>query len=143
AAAPLPRLAPRSIAPLPVARGARVRALPARGTRMSLRAKLTLMFFGALQVTFLTAVGAFWAVQSWQLLTDDLTLIHAQNVRLERVLDDPRADGAVGGLHNHAQSLAEAELIDTLDVARNDPGRVAEAAQRLKGYYRGEVKRLR
>jgi len=54
---------------------------------MTLRSKLTLMFFGALQVTFLTAVGTFWAVQSWQLLTDDLTLIHEQNVRLEHVLE--------------------------------------------------------
>jgi signal transduction histidine kinase len=110
---------------------------------MSLRGKLTLMFFGALQVTFLTAVGAFWAVQSWQLLTDDLTLIHAQNVRLEHVLDDPRADAAVRGLHHHAQTLEEAELIDALDAARTTAGNVTEAAQRLKTYYHGEVKRLR
>ena len=30
---------------------------------MTLRAKLTLMFLGALQVTFFTAIGTFWAVQ--------------------------------------------------------------------------------
>ena len=110
---------------------------------MSLRGKLTLMFLGALQVTFLTALGAFFAVQSWQLLTDDLTLIHAQNVRLERVLDDPRAGAPLRGLRHHAQTLEEAELIDALDAARNGGGSVAEPAQRLKSYYHGEVKRLR
>src|SRR2546422_8264038 len=30
-----------------------------------------------------TTLFRSWAVQSWQLLTDDLTLIHEQNVRLE------------------------------------------------------------
>ena len=42
---------------------------------MTLRSKLTVLFFAALQVTFLTAVGTFWAVQSWQLLTDDLNRV--------------------------------------------------------------------
>jgi signal transduction histidine kinase len=55
---------------------------------MSLRAKLGILFLGALQVTFLTAVAAFWAVQSWQLLTDDLTMIHEQNLRLDRTLEE-------------------------------------------------------
>ena len=110
---------------------------------MSLRGKLTLMFFGALQVTFLTAVGAFWAVQSWQVLTDDLTLIHAQNVRLERILDGPRDAASVRGLRRHAQTLEEAELADALAGAFAGAGNVTDAAQRLKRYYHGEVSRLR
>ena len=85
---------------------------------MTLRSKLTLMFFGALQVTFLTAVGTFWAVQSWQLLTDDLALVHEQNLRLERALEGsaagtepvalaarPRAAAAFRSLRDHAQTL--------------------------------------
>jgi len=113
---------------------------------MSLRAKLSLMFFGALQVTFLTAVGAFWAVQSWQLLTDDLTLIHAQNARLEQVLDaatqGPRAAAAVRALRAHAQRYEEAELADALAAALAGGGSVVEPAQRLKKYYHAEVRRL-
>jgi two-component system, NtrC family, sensor histidine kinase HydH len=110
---------------------------------MSLRGKLTLMFFGALQVTFLTAVAAFWAVQSWQLLTDDLTLIHAQNVRLEHVEDDPAAEASIRVLRRHAQTLEEANLIDALASARDRPGGVPEAAQHLKKYYHAEVNQLR
>src|SRR4030095_9163042 len=102
---------------------------------MTLRSKLTVMFFGALQVTFLTAVGTFWAVQSWQLLTDDLTLIHDQNQRLERVLDRSRP-GALRALRPHAQTLEEVELVDAL-------GTNGDAGQRLKKFYQAQVNRLR
>jgi signal transduction histidine kinase len=120
---------------------------------MTLRSKLTLMFLGALQVTFLTAVGTFWAVQSWQLLTDDLTLIHDQNLRLERALEGaPPAEGAtirgatyVRSLRRHAQNLAEANLVDAFDAAlrAGDPPATFSAAQRLKRYYHAQVRRLR
>jgi len=103
---------------------------------MTLRSKLTVLFFAALQVTFLTAVGTFWAVQSWQLLTDDLTLIHDQNLRLERAVDGGRP-AALRALRHHAQSLEEVELVDAL--AKNP----AEGAQRLKKFYHAEVNRLR
>jgi two-component system sensor histidine kinase AtoS len=112
---------------------------------MSLRAKLTLMFFGALQVTFLTAVGAFWAMQSWQLLADDLTLIHAQNVRLEQLVDvapDRRAESFLHALRRHAQTLEEAKLVDGVRAALAGGTSLAEPAQRLKRYYHGEVRRL-
>jgi signal transduction histidine kinase len=119
---------------------------------MTLRSKLTLMFFGALQVTFLTAVGTFWAVQSWQLLTDDLTLIHDQNLRLEHALEGASPAGNPGrgaayvrSLRRHAQTLAEANLIDAFDTARatGDAAMAMSTAQRLKRYYHGQVKRLR
>ncbi len=74
---------------------------------MTLRSKLNLMFLGALQVTFLTAVFTFWAVQRWRLLADDLTLIQDQNVRLEHVIREA-ARGAVPNprkLRDHAQNL--------------------------------------
>jgi two-component system, NtrC family, sensor histidine kinase HydH len=103
---------------------------------MTLRSKLTVLFFAALQVTFLTAVGTFWAVQSWQLLTDDLTLIHDQNLRLERAVDG-RRPAALRALRHHAQSLEEVELVDALAT---NPG---EGAQRLKKFYHVEVNRLR
>src|SRR4029453_2999218 len=45
----------------------------------------------------------------------------------------------------HAQNLAEANLIDAFDSARGaaDPATAVSAAQRLKRYYHGQVKRLR
>jgi len=129
---------------------------------MTLRSKLTLMFFGALQVTFLTAVGTFWAVQSWQLLTDDLALVHEQNLRLERALEGsaagtepvalaarPRAAAAFRSLRDHAQTLEEADLVDALGRTISGPGEaghpgaVRDAVVRLKGYYQAQVKALR
>ncbi len=108
---------------------------------MTLRSKLNLMFLGALQVTFLTAVFTFWAVQRWRLLADDLTLIQDQNVRLEHVIRQA-ARGAVPNLrklHDHAQNLEEMQLIDELKNGARLPG----AARRLKRYYHGQVDRLR
>src|SRR5439155_507755 len=70
----LSRRAGRTASPSAAARGRRLSPLRAarrpfaradRVTGMTLRSKLTLMFLGALQVTFLTAVGTFWSVQSW------------------------------------------------------------------------------
>ena len=130
---------------------------------MTLRSKLTLMFFGALQVTFLTAVGTFWAVQSWQLLTDDLALVHEQNLRLERALEGsaagtepvatlaarPRAAAAFRSLREHAQTLEEADLVDALGRTiggageAENPGAVRDAVVRLKSYYQAQVKALR
>ena len=132
-------------------------------TGMTLRSKLTLMFFGALQVTFLTAVGTFWAVQSWQLLTDDLALVHEQNLRLERAIEGsaagtepvaalaarPRAAAAFRSLRDHAQTLEEADLVDALGRTisgpgeAGNPGAVRDAVVRLKGYYQAQVKALR
>ena len=112
---------------------------------MTLRSKLTLLFIGALQVTFLTAVGTFWAVQSWQLLSDDLTLIHEQNLRVERTLEG--RPGYLRALREHAQTQEEVELIDALEHALPDPGTPGAdglgAAHRLKKHYQGEVIRLR
>lgn len=115
---------------------------------MALRTKLILMFFAALQVTFLTAVGAFWAVQSWQLLTDDLTLIHEQSRRLARVLDTanvgaysrrrapramhvrPIAAVYAQALRDHVETLEEAELVGALAAALGlpEPGGTRPAA---------------
>ena len=129
---------------------------------MTLRSKLTLMFLGAMQVAFLTAVGTFWAVQSWQLLTDDLALVHEQNLRLERALEGsaagtepvalaarPRAAAAFRSLRDHAQTLEEADLVDALGRTisgpgeAGNPGAVRDAVVRLKGYYQAQVKALR
>jgi two-component system sensor histidine kinase AtoS len=110
---------------------------------MTLRSKLTLMFLGALQVTFLTAVATFWAVQSWQLVADDLTMIHEQNLRLERALDDRTRPIYLQALRHHAQTLEEADLVDALAAAFQGRGDPADAAQRLKKYYHSEVNRLR
>ncbi|TMB18483.1 MAG: HAMP domain-containing protein [Deltaproteobacteria bacterium] len=140
---------------------------------MTLRSKLTLMFLGAMQVAFLTAVGTFWAVQSWQLLADDLTVIQEQNLRLERTLEVPvpRAPGEATArqpihsrtvrsflaLRHHAQTLEEADLIESLGSALGLPSRrggrrageraappssVPDAAGRLKRFYRAQMNAL-
>ena len=113
---------------------------------MTLRSKLGLLFIGLLQGTFFIAVMTFWAVQGVQRLNDDLTVIHEQNVRLERVLDGstPTQRAAfLRALRHHAQSLEEIELIDALRGSEGAAAPSADAAQRLKRYYHAQVKRLR
>lgn len=112
---------------------------------MTLRAKLSLMFFAALQVTFLTGVATFWAVQSWQLLADELAMIHEQNLRVEGVVEGgPHADSQLRALRRHAQTLEETRRVDALVRASEAPeGGRRDAAERLKQYYHGEVNRLR
>ena len=84
---------------------------------MTLRTKLSLMFFGAVQVAFLTAVGSFWGVQSWQLLTDDLTFIHAQSRRVQRLIDTPGIDYRLTLLRDHVQTLEEEQRVAALETA--------------------------
>ena len=110
---------------------------------MTLRAKLTLMFLGALQVTFFTAIGTFWAVQSWQLVADDLTMINEQNVRLEAALDGPHRAHHLRALRHHAQTYEEAGLIAGVRAALRRNTAPGDAVQRLKRYYHGQVSQLR
>jgi signal transduction histidine kinase len=123
---------------------------------VTLRAKLGLLFLGALQVTFFAAVATFWAVQALRQLTEDLTMIDAQNGRAERLVD-----GAGGGrltaapvmhsiaeLSEHAQTLEEKERVDALvravtTAAPGDRTAISAASQRLKDYYHNEVSELR
>jgi len=103
-------------------------------------------------VGFLTAVGSFWGVQSWQLLTDDLTFIHAQSRRLQRLMDAPGND-RLTLLRDHVLTLEEGERVAALATAlaggaAADAPQAASAALRRAGrdlqrYYDGEVQRLR
>jgi len=129
------------------------------GDGVTLRSKLASMFFGALQVSFLTVVGTFWAVQIWQYLTDELALIHDQNVRLEHVLEGsaagtesvaltarPEAALAFQNLQAATQNAEERALVDAVGHAFAGPsksGAVRDAATGLKGYYQGRVDALR
>src|SRR5262249_38542224 len=123
------------------------------GEGMTLRSKLTLMFFGALQVTFFTAVGAFWAVQSWQLLTDDLALVQAQNLRLESALEGgaagtepvaPPNTQAFRDLRANIQNAQERGLVDALGEAftKPDSSAVRDAVARLRSYYQERVEEV-
>jgi signal transduction histidine kinase len=65
---------------------------------MTLAQKLILIFFGAVQITFLTAAAAFWAARSWYLTTVELSATHEQTRRLERIVSAATAGGdATGG----------------------------------------------
>ena len=111
---------------------------------MTLRSKLDLLFFGALQVMFLTAVGTFFAVQSVQRLNEDLALVQEQNVNLERALNGrtpARRVHSLRALRRHAQTLEEMQLIAALGDARDEVV-PADAAQGLKQYYHAQVKRV-
>lgn len=122
---------------------------------MSLRAKLGLLFLAALQVTFLTAVAAFWGMQSWQLLTDDLTLIHEQGLLLDQILDvslrNPASADRSGlaALRKQAQTVEESDRVERLASALgragspDDTEEIRRAAGDLRGFYHGQVEQLR
>lgn len=122
---------------------------------MSLHARLTLLFLAAVQVTFLSAVGAYWAIQSWRLVTDEHTALHRQQIRLGVVLDrvaaarhafagDERVQQMVANLHRNAQTVDESEHVARLDhaVAAGSPTRTRQSVRRLTRYYEGELGRL-
>jgi len=121
---------------------------------MTLRARLTLLFLGALQATFLCAVAAYWAVGGWQVLTDDLARIPEQSVRLDRVLDlaattpagppaaDPAVAGALAALAEHAQTRDEAGEVERVAQALRGGDRedVRVAARGLRAHYDAELR---
>ena len=124
---------------------------------MTLRARLTLLFLGALQATFLCAIAAYWAVGSWQVLNDDLSRIPEQSVRLDRVLDAaamakvaaPRSDRRVADalveLQGHAATRDEGRSIERLATAVDggDPRRLRQSARRLRAQYRAALRQQR
>jgi hypothetical protein len=123
---------------------------------MTLRSRLTLLFLAAVEVTFLSAVAAYWGLQSWRLAAEELTVIHEQHRRLVDVLDRLAADPgkvardrsiavALDGLRRNVQTVDESERIDALATAVDggDTGRTRHAVRRLTRYYEGEHRRLR
>ena len=122
---------------------------------MTLRSRLTLLFLAAVQVTFLSATGAYWGIQSWSLVTGELTILHRQHARLDVVLDrvaahhqslaaDRRVRRAVAALRRDAQTVDETEHVSRLDaaIARESSARTRHAVRRLADYYQGELRRL-
>ncbi len=123
---------------------------------MTLRSRLTLLFLAAVEVTFLSAVAAYWGLQSWRLTTDELTVIHAQHRRLGAVLDrlatqrpglevDARVIGALDGVRKSVQTVDESERVEALAAAvrAGSPQRTRRAVKQLSRYYQGEHRRLR
>jgi len=121
---------------------------------VTLRSRLTLLFLAAVEVTFLSAVGAYWGLKSWQLVSDDLTVVQQQHRRLMPVLDrlasrralaDGRVGPAVEELRRYVQTLDESERVTALATAvgAGSRSRVRHAVRRLDRYYEGEYARLR
>jgi signal transduction histidine kinase len=123
---------------------------------MSLRSRLTLLFLLAVEVTFLSAVAAYWGLQSWRVVLDDLTIVYAQDRRLAAVLDglgvatpplatDVRVRHALAGLRRDAQTVDESERIAALGAALEHDARpeTRRALRRLARYYEHEHRRLR
>ena len=123
---------------------------------MMLRSRLTLLFLAAVQVTFVSALAAYWGFQSWRLVTDELTMIHEQHRRLTVVLDRLSAHAtrmagsaevrsALDGLRSGAQTVDESERVGALAAAveNGSPARTRRAVRRLGRYYDHEHRRLR
>jgi len=124
---------------------------------LTLRARLTLLFLGAVQATFLCAVAAYWAVGGWQVLLNDQSLVPAQGARLDRLLDaaarprgapsdaDPSVAAALARLRGHVQTRDEARAVERLATAlhQGDPRRLRRAASGLRAYHRAELRQHR
>jgi signal transduction histidine kinase len=122
---------------------------------VTLHVRLTLLFLAAVQVTFLSAVGAYWAIQSWQLVTDEHTALHHQQIRLGAVLDrvaakrrtlagDDRLLQEVASLRRNAQTVDESERVERLAhaVGAGSPARTRQSVRRLTRFYEDELGRL-
>jgi signal transduction histidine kinase len=123
---------------------------------VTLRSRLTLLFLAAVEVTFLSAVAAYWGLQSWRLVTDDLIVIHEQHRRVATVLErvaarrppldaDVRTQVALDGLRKNVQTVDESERVDALATAVRvgAVGHTRRALRRLDRYYAVEHRRLR
>ena len=122
---------------------------------MTLRSRLTLLFLAAVEVTFLSAVAAYWGLQSWRLMTDELTIIHEQHRRLGVVLDrlaaapqhlqsDARVTEALDGLRQGVQTVDESARVEALATAVRSSAaqRARRAVRQLARYYHHEHRRL-
>jgi hypothetical protein len=69
----------------------RERSLEAARASTSVRLRLSLLFLGAVQTSFLIAVAVFWQNNSWAQLLDDLTLNQQQRVNVRLLEQDPSA----------------------------------------------------
>ena len=122
---------------------------------MTLYARLTLLFLAAVQVTFLSAVGAYWAIQSWRLVADEHSALHRQQIRVGAVLDrvaaarrgfatDDRLRQTLVDLRRNVQTVDETDQVARLEraVAAGSAVRTREGARRLTRHYEGEIGRL-
>lgn len=122
---------------------------------MTLHSRLTLLFLVAVQMTFVSAIGAYWGLQSWRLIADELVLVHTQQRRLGIVLDrlaaggaglatDPGVASALAALAEGARTSDESERVAHVVAAvrATAPGDVRRAVRRLGRYYDRELRRV-
>lgn len=101
------------------------------GTR-SVRLRLTLLFLGAVETSFLIAVAVFWQSNSWAQLLDDVALNQRQAAAVEQatLAPAPETVARVTGLATTVDESALAgEARDAL--ARGDTAAVRDALARL------------
>ncbi|HEY0303199.1 MAG TPA: ATP-binding protein, partial [Rhizomicrobium sp.] len=118
---------------------------------MTLRARLTLLLLGAVEVTFISAVGAYWGLRSWRNLADELTLIHEQQRALLALTtaiavpdgNDGEARAALETLQRNAQTVDESEHVERLATAARSARPLQTQVRALADYYEREQSRIR
>jgi signal transduction histidine kinase len=105
----------------------------------SVRLRLTLLFLGAVETSFLIAVAVFWQSNSWAQLFDDVTLNQRQRAAVEQLLLVPAAVDADGAraLAGVAATVDESALAGAARdaFARGDREAARAALVRLDGLY--------
>jgi len=104
---------------------------PQPGTR-SIRLRLTLLFLGAVETSFLIAVAVFWQSNSWAQLLDDVALNQRQTAAVEQATLAPSA-GTLSAVTGLAATVDESALATTAReaFARDDRVEVRDALARL------------
>ena len=144
---PLALVGPFALFPLlTVSALARLRAEPAEPRAMSLRLRLSLLFLGAVETSFLIAVAVFWQNSTRAQLLDARTLNQRQTDLVERVLTSqgPPTARNLRALDDLAQTVAEVELVND-SAAGAEKGDVAAARrglERLGATYADVAERL-
>jgi signal transduction histidine kinase len=133
--APLTAIALRCAAP----------AAPVRA-RTTARARLSLLFLGAVETAFLAALGTFWLGSSWSQLTDDLAVNQRQQALATQALSQAAGAtvGALDAIEGLVQTLPEEQLLRAARdaLARQEPSVARQALTALHDGYRAAAARL-
>jgi signal transduction histidine kinase len=117
-----------------------------RAGATSVRLRLSLLFLGAVETSFLIAVAVFWQNQSWAQLLAGRTLNQRQQAMIGRVLAAPGPPSAndARALDGLAQTIVESELVRAAaDAAlRADVAAARASLEALARIYRGNGARL-
>jgi signal transduction histidine kinase len=118
----------------------------AAGSGRSVRLRLSWLFLGAVETSFLIAVAVFWQSVSWAQIVDDVRLNQYQRAAVEQLLLDPdELAGASGATLERLASTVDESVLAAAAVAaarRGDLDTIREELRRLARLFDATDRRI-